>query len=71
MASGFTASHPTLPFNSMIRVTNPSNGRSIDVRVNDGDSGRDNITLTLSKKAAKKLKMKKGLTHELVMEVIK
>src|SRR5262245_63447634 len=34
-ASDFTAAHRTLPFGTMLRVTNPRNGRSVVVRVND------------------------------------
>jgi rare lipoprotein A len=33
--SGLTAAHRTLPFGTMVRVTNNSNGRSILVRIND------------------------------------
>jgi rare lipoprotein A len=32
---GLTAAHKTLPFNTRIRVTNPANGKSVVVRVND------------------------------------
>ena len=30
-----TAAHPTLPYNTLIRVTNPENGKSVVVRIND------------------------------------
>jgi peptidoglycan lytic transglycosylase len=30
-----TAAHKTLPFNTRVRVTNPANGRSVVVRIND------------------------------------
>jgi rare lipoprotein A (peptidoglycan hydrolase) len=30
-----TAAHKTLPFNTMVRVTNTANGQSVDVRIND------------------------------------
>lgn len=30
-----TAAHPSLPFGTRVRVTNPANGRSIVVRIND------------------------------------
>ena len=30
-----TAAHPTLPFGSLVRVTNRRNGRSVVVRIND------------------------------------
>ncbi|MFE1103734.1 septal ring lytic transglycosylase RlpA family protein [Nocardiopsis alba] len=32
---GMTAAHKTLPFDTMVRVTNPSNGKSVTVRIND------------------------------------
>ncbi|MEU3024517.1 septal ring lytic transglycosylase RlpA family protein [Nocardiopsis alba] len=32
---GMTAAHRTLPFDTMVRVTNPSNGKSVTVRIND------------------------------------
>jgi len=35
MAGGMTAAHRTLPFGTMVRVTNTSNGRSVVVRIND------------------------------------
>jgi rare lipoprotein A len=34
-ASGLTAAHRTLPFGTMVRVTNKSTGRSVVVRIND------------------------------------
>ena len=34
-ASGMTAAHRTLPFGTMVRVTNQSTGRSVVVRIND------------------------------------
>src|SRR5262245_42659492 len=30
-----TAAHRTLPFNTLVRVTNEENGRNVDVRIND------------------------------------
>ncbi|GAB3363623.1 hypothetical protein GCM10027452_27270 [Micromonospora halotolerans] len=30
-----TAAHKTLPFNTKVRVTNPANGKSVVVRIND------------------------------------
>jgi rare lipoprotein A len=32
---GMTAAHRTLPFGTMVRVTNERNGRSVVVRIND------------------------------------
>jgi rare lipoprotein A len=34
-AGGLTAAHKTLPFGTMVRVTNQSTGRSVVVRIND------------------------------------
>jgi rare lipoprotein A len=34
-ASGLTAAHRTLPFGTMVRVTNSRSGRSVVVRIND------------------------------------
>jgi rare lipoprotein A len=33
--SGLTGAHRTLPFGTMVRVTNQRNGRSVVVRIND------------------------------------
>ncbi|MFE1166522.1 septal ring lytic transglycosylase RlpA family protein [Nocardiopsis sp. NPDC058789] len=32
---GMTAAHKTLPFDTMVKVTNPNNGKSVTVRIND------------------------------------
>lgn len=44
--SALTAAHDSLPFNTLLRVTNPANGASVVVRVNDrsGDSCLDLTT---------------------------
>jgi rare lipoprotein A len=34
-ASGLTAAHRTLPFGTLVRVTNTRSGRSVVVRIND------------------------------------
>jgi rare lipoprotein A len=33
--NALTAAHKTLPFNTRVRVTNPANGKSVVVRIND------------------------------------
>jgi rare lipoprotein A len=33
--NAFTAASKTLPFNTRVRVTNPANGKSVVVRIND------------------------------------
>ncbi len=52
---GLTAAHRTLPFGSLVRVTNPSNGRSVVVRVNDRGPFHGNRVIDLSKSAASTL----------------
>lgn len=50
-----TAAHTTLPIPSYVRVTNPENGRSVVVRVNDRGPFLQNRLIDLSYVAAKKL----------------
>lgn len=51
----FTAAHRTLPFNSMVRVTNLDNGKSTVVRITDRGPFVDNRIIDLSKAAAEAL----------------
>jgi rare lipoprotein A len=50
-----TAAHPTLPLPSYVRVTNPGNGRSVIVRVNDRGPFHSERIIDLSYTAALKL----------------
>ncbi|MBL8382110.1 MAG: septal ring lytic transglycosylase RlpA family protein [Burkholderiales bacterium] len=50
-----TAAHPTLPLPSYVRVTNPANGRSVIVRVNDRGPFHSDRVIDLSYTAALKL----------------
>ena len=50
-----SAAHPTLPLPSYARVTNPSNGRSVVVRVNDRGPFLNNRLIDLSYAAAYRL----------------
>jgi rare lipoprotein A len=50
-----TAAHPTLPIPSYVRVTNPANGRSVVVRVNDRGPFHADRIIDLSYTAAWKL----------------
>ena len=47
-----TAAHRTLPFGSLVRVTNPRNGRSVTVRINDRGPFVRGRTIDLSRAAA-------------------
>jgi rare lipoprotein A len=53
----FTAAHRTLPFGTHLRVTNPSNGRSVVVVVNDRGPFDKARMIDLSLAAAKELRM--------------
>ncbi|WP_120715849.1 septal ring lytic transglycosylase RlpA family protein [Tsuneonella amylolytica] len=53
--SGLTAAHRTLPFGTRLRVTNPSNGKSVVVRVNDRGPFHGNRVLDVSRAAASEL----------------
>ncbi|WP_313437947.1 septal ring lytic transglycosylase RlpA family protein [Novosphingobium sp.] len=50
-----TAAHPSLPFGTMLRVTNPRNGDSVMVRVNDRGPFHSNRVIDLSEAAAKEI----------------
>ncbi len=53
----YSAAHKTLPFNSILRVTNPKNGKSVVVRVNDRGPFPPGRQLDLSYAAAKEIGM--------------
>lgn len=52
---GMTAAHPTLPLPSYVRVTNPANGRSVVLRVNDRGPFHADRIIDLSYAAAHRL----------------
>ncbi|NEX13045.1 MAG: septal ring lytic transglycosylase RlpA family lipoprotein [Prosthecochloris sp.] len=53
----FTAAHRTLPFNSVVRVTNLNNGKVVFVKINDRGPYVGNRIIDLSKAAAQHLGM--------------
>ncbi|MGA9951005.1 MAG: septal ring lytic transglycosylase RlpA family protein, partial [Xanthobacteraceae bacterium] len=56
-----TAAHRTLPFGTMVRVTNMRNGRSVVVRINDRGPFNKQRIIDVSPAAAKQLQFS-GLT---------
>ena len=65
-----TAAHRTLPFGTLIKVTNLSNGKSTIVRVNDrGPYGRNRV-IDLSVAAAKEIGSTHSGTARVNLEVI-
>ena len=56
--SGHTAAHRTLPFGSRVTVSNPRNGKSITVIVNDRGPFTKGVTIDLARGAARAIGMK-------------
>jgi rare lipoprotein A len=54
-AEAMTAAHPSLPFNTKLKVTNLDNGLSVVVRVNDRGPFVKGRIIDLSKAAAREL----------------
>ena len=60
-----------LPFNTMVRVTNRENGRSVDVRINDrGPYADDDRIIDVSSSAADILQMKKAGIVPVKLEIV-
>lgn len=61
----FTAAHKSLPFNTIVRVSNLSNGRTSSVRINDRIPPTDDNVLFVSKASADELKLGENTHIEL------
>ncbi len=66
-----TAAHNTLPFGTIVRVTNIRNGKSVVVKINDRGPFKKNRVIDLSYKAAKKLGMIKMGTAPVKITILK
>lgn len=53
--SELTAAHKTLPFNTRVRVTNLTNGRTVVVRINDRGPFKPGRVIDLSRAAAERI----------------
>lgn len=53
--NAMTAAHKTLPFGTKVRVTNPRNGRSVTVRINDRGPYAHGRVIDLSRAAAQRI----------------
>jgi len=63
-ATAMTMAHPTLPFGTQVRVTNPRNGRSVVLRVNDRGPFVGSRVADLSQAAAAYLDiMRRGIAR--------
>jgi rare lipoprotein A len=54
-AGALTAAHRSLPFGSIVRVTNPANGKSVTVRINDRGPFTAGRVIDVSRAAAEEL----------------
>jgi len=66
-----TAAHSSYPFNTVVKVTNLSNGNSVEVRINDRMPQFKGRIIDLSLAAAKKIEMISSGIQEVKLEVIK
>ena len=66
-----TCAHKSLPFNTILKVTNLSNGKTVQVRVNDRGPFVAGREIDLSKAAAKKLGMITSGTAKVKIQIVK
>jgi rare lipoprotein A len=66
-----TAAHRTLPFGTLVKVTNLANGRHVVVRINDRGPFARNRVLDLSRAAAQKLGFERDGTAWVRLQVVK
>lgn len=69
-ASELTACHASLPFGTMVRVTNLRTNESVEVRINDRFQFKTNRVIDLSAAAAKKIHLFDNVAPIVSMEVI-
>lgn len=66
-----TAAHIDLPFGTILKVTNMSNNKSVNVRINDRMPEFKNRLIDLSYGAAKEISMIKDGTAKVKIEIIR
>lgn len=67
---GMTTAHKSLPFGTRVRVTNPANGKSLIVRVNDRGPYIGHREFDLSRGAADALGVTRQGVAELQFEIL-
>jgi len=65
-----TAAHRSLPLNSLAKVTNLDNGRTVIVRINDRGPVSHRLVIDLSPRAADELDMKRSGTAAVMVEPV-
>ena len=68
---GLTAAHRTLPFNTLVRVTNKNNGREVDVRINDRGPWVEGRVIDLSVRAAREIDLVRPGVAPVKLRVLK
>ncbi len=66
-----TAAHKTLPFNSVVRVTNLDNGKQVTVRINDRGPYARGRVIDLSRAAAREVEMIGSGVARVRIEILK
>ncbi len=66
-----TAAHPSLPFGTIVRVTNKANDQSVLVRINDRGPWKRGRIIDLSRAAAQQLDMVNAGLAEVDLEVVR
>jgi rare lipoprotein A len=65
-----TAAHKTLPFGTMVRVTNVQNNKTVDLRINDRGPRQAERVLDISPAAAAALGFSRFVMREVQVEVL-
>lgn len=68
--SRLTAAHKTLPFGTLVKVTNPKNNKTVTVRINDRGPVQAGRILDLSPAAARSLGMGPKSMAEVTAQVV-
>ena len=68
--NGYTAAHKTLPFGTVLKVTNLDNGKSVKVRINDRGPFVQGREIDVSKAAALELDMVSNGTAKVSLEIV-
>lgn len=69
--NALTAAHKTLKFNTMVRVTNKANGKSVDVRINDRGPFVAGRCIDLSRAAFSRIAATSAGVASVTVEVLK
>jgi rare lipoprotein A len=66
-----TAAHRTLPFNTVVKVTNQDNGRDVEVRINDRGPFIEGRVIDLSLRAAREIDMVRAGIAPVRLQILK